>query len=382
MQRHTELAPDLGARVLGLQHALVELDRLRRLAHEQVHLGHRLEHERAVFTALQRELVLAKRFGVVALLPEGEAEVEVRELLVVAHLESHRALLLPLGHELLEARAVVAVEREVGLRPRQRRIELDGATGGDARLLVPPRVAQHEAHQIVGVRVVGVELDRALERYQRFLVEPPVVEHFAHVEMDERALGLELPRALEPALRAVEVAARLLGQAELHDGGDVLRVVLEQLGELEHRLAAVAQRGVRAPELPARVAIGGVESQPVLQHRDAPLVVARVEVRDLEIALRHLHLRIELERAREGVDRLLVESLVVVEDAEVVVRPRVRRIDPPGERAQDLPIALGGEGRLHDHAQPTRTARRMAWSESRSGSRRKKPRSTSPSSLR
>ena len=67
--------------------------------------------------------------------------------------------------------------------------------------------------------------------------------------------------------------------------------------ELLGRLRLLAEQRVGAPELPARVAIVGMQAQPLLQLRNARVVVAGVEVRDLEIALRDLHLRVELERA-------------------------------------------------------------------------------------
>ena len=57
------------------------------LPHEQVHLGHRLQHEVALLAALERDLVLAQRLGVVALAAEREAEVVVRELAFAAHLQ-------------------------------------------------------------------------------------------------------------------------------------------------------------------------------------------------------------------------------------------------------------------------------------------------------
>ncbi len=51
----------------------------RDVAPQQVHFGDRLLDEAALFAACERELVLAQRLGVVALLPEGEAQVEVRQ---------------------------------------------------------------------------------------------------------------------------------------------------------------------------------------------------------------------------------------------------------------------------------------------------------------
>ncbi len=110
-----------------------------------------------------------------------------------------------------------------------------------------------------------------------------------------------------------------------------------------------------------------------------------------------------------GIFGLLVQSLVVVQHPEIVVRSRVRRIDPPGERPQHVAVAMGGEGghesgtrdegrgTRHRHStrrgapaegqfprpssrvprpspHASRTARRMACSDAKSGSSRKNPR--------
>ena len=97
---------------------------------------------------------------------------------------------------------------------------------------------------------------------------------------------------------------------------------------------------MRATQLPACFTIVGTRAKPLVQLGDALVVVAGVEVRDLEVALRDLHLLVELERTHECAHGLFVQPLVVVENTEVVVRPSVRRIDPPGEGAQDLSVAL------------------------------------------
>ena len=222
-----------------------------------------------------------------------------------------------------------------------------------------------------------------MQRGERLIVEPAVVEHLADVLVHERALLVERERAIEPALRLLEIAVRLLGQAELHDRADVVRRVLQDRVELRHGFLAVADRGVGAAELPARVAIIRVRAQLVAQLGDAAIVVAGVKVRDLEVALRHLHLRVELERARERGDRVLVHPLVVVEDTEVVVRAGIGAIDALRERPQNVAVALRdrrGRGSVSVHN--TRTARRMTWSDAASGNSRKKPRSSSPSPCR
>src|SRR5471030_519483 len=161
-------------------------------------------------------------------------------------------------------------------------------------------------------------------------------------------------------------------------------MMAEQRRELRDRLIRLPEQRVRAAEFPARVAIVHTEAQLFAQLRDAAVVVARVEIRDFEISLRDLHLGVELERLRERRSRLLVQPLVVVEDAEIVVRARIGRIDAARERLQRVAITIGGEGRGHGAAavQPTRIARSMVVRLARSGSMRKNPRSDSLSSFR
>src|SRR6476646_1810814 len=121
--------------------------------------------------------------------------------------------------------------------------------------------------------------------------------------------------------------------------------------------------------------------QALAQLRDARVVVTGIEVGDLEVALRDLHGVVELERHHEGGDRLLVQALVVVKNPEVVVRPRVRRTDTPGEGPQNLAVALRSQGRRREHDHATRIALRIAPSDAVSGRSRKNPRSFSADSL-
>ena len=84
-------------------------------------------------------------------------------------------------------------------------------------------------------------------------------------------------------------------------------------------------------------------TQPLLQLGNTLVIVSRVEVRDLEVTLGDLHPLVELQRAHECRDGLLVQPLVVVEDAEVVVRTGVGRIDALGKRPEHIPVAVGRE---------------------------------------
>ncbi len=79
VQRHAPFIPQL--RTVGLRgHRLVvETGGGGTILPQQVHFGHGLRDQAAVLAVLQRELVLLERLRVVALLPEGQAQVEMRE---------------------------------------------------------------------------------------------------------------------------------------------------------------------------------------------------------------------------------------------------------------------------------------------------------------
>src|SRR2546426_12652527 len=86
---------------------------------------------RSVLAALQRQPVFLQRLVVVALLAERESEVVVGELVALHHLRLRGEALASL---LAPALRGVALEREVGLRARERR-------GQASRTPRPPRRA-------------------------------------------------------------------------------------------------------------------------------------------------------------------------------------------------------------------------------------------------
>src|SRR5438034_11833597 len=108
---------------------------------QEVELRHRLERQAPVLAALQRQPIFLQRLVVVALLAERESEVVVGELVALHHLGLGGEALASL---LALALRGVALEREVGLRAREPRIQLDRALRRDARVLVTAQVAQHE----------------------------------------------------------------------------------------------------------------------------------------------------------------------------------------------------------------------------------------------
>src|SRR6266404_4669119 len=109
--------------------------------------------------------------------------------------------------------------------------------------------------------------------------------------MENGAVGIELDRALE-------AARRLLGDSALNERLEVFRIGTEPFLEL-------VQSALEDPAL----AVG-----------------------DLEVAPRHAHALVESQCARERDDCLVRQSLSKVENAEVVVRAGIRRVDSPSER--------------------------------------------------
>src|SRR5690349_5051599 len=204
-------------------------------------------------------------------------------------------------------------------------------------------VAEDEPHEIERVMVLRIELDRPLERTQRFLVQSTMIEYLTKRELKERALGVEHERLFDARLGTLHVPGLLFGKRELEKGADVIRVVLQQDTEFFSRLFVLAQQRERATKLPARVTVFGTRAKTFAELGYSSIVIAGIEVRDLEVAARDLHFSIELERFHQRADGFLVQSLVVIQDAEVVVRPGVRRIDPAGERTKYVAVTLGRE---------------------------------------
>ena len=378
MQHDAALVPELGRIGDLVDQRFVDLERIGEVALEEMDFGHRLAHQLPILAAFDREPILPQRLRVVALLPEREPEIVVRQLARLRDLGRGLVAQPLLGRFTLRA---IAFQRKIRLRAGEWRIELNRALRCGAGVLMPPHVAQHERHQVVRVGIVRVERDGSLERGQRRLVQPAIVVDLAEIEVYDRRIGLLFHRAQQPFGRHLQPPAGLLGEAELDDRGHILRPVGQQLLEFRDGVFVGGENRVRAPHLPARVAIVGRAAELFLELGDAAVVVAGVVIRDLEIALRDLHARIELERARELFDRLGDEALLVVEDAQIVVRPRIRRIDPAGKRAEDREVTLGNRRSRRRHGQLRRMASKMALRDARSGRSRKWPRSPSRASM-
>src|SRR5690242_13307032 len=81
-----------------------------------------------------------------------------------------------------------------------------------------------------------------------------------------------------------------------------------------------------------------IGAQAFLELLEATLENPALTVGDLEISARYSHALVEREGARESENRLLRQPFSEVEDSEVVVRARVRRIDSASERPKDVDL--------------------------------------------
>src|SRR6202022_2300557 len=123
-------------------------------------------------------------------------------------------------------------------------------------------------------------------------------------EMQHRAVGIEVDRALKERVRPLEPAGCLLRYSALYQ----------------------------------RLQILGIRSQPFLEVVQPALEDSAFPVRNLEISPCHTYALVERQRARERDDRLVRQSFSEIEDSEVVVCARVRRIDSSRERPQDVDL--------------------------------------------
>src|SRR4029078_6396001 len=133
------------------------------MAHEEVNLGHGLKDEIALFAALERNSVLTQGLWVVALASECEPAVVSRELALARHLELRPSALF------FRRARTAALDRQIGVRARERGIQRDRQARRRLALGVTTDVAEHEPHEVQRVVILGIELQRTLERRQRFL---------------------------------------------------------------------------------------------------------------------------------------------------------------------------------------------------------------------
>src|SRR2546423_14478750 len=122
--------------------------------------------------------------------------------------------------------------------------------------------------------------------------------------MQHGAVGIELDRALKESVRPFESAGCFLGDSALYQRFEVL----------------------------------GIRSQAFLEVVQPTLEDSALPICDLEISPRHAHPLVKGQRARERDDSFVRQSLSEIQDSEVVVCARVRRIDSARERPQDVDL--------------------------------------------
>ncbi len=102
----------------------------------------------------------------------------------------------------------------------------------------------------MGIGKGGVQLKSLPQVGDRLLVHALIVEDLAQRVVDRRALRIDLTHPLEPPDGALQLAAALLGVAELHQRARVARALLNQRFVLADRLlhAPRLQVAVRQPK--------------------------------------------------------------------------------------------------------------------------------------
>ena len=150
-----------GSPVAAASSSSYSAQRLRRLAHQQVHLGHRLQHEIALLAALERDsdTRAAPRRSSPCCGTRGRgcsARAGPRRVTCSSRLAGRLAVRRARTRCGSIARFACARD-SAGLSWIARRVDR-------LRVLVTPDVAEHEAHQVERVVVFGIQLDGALQR--------------------------------------------------------------------------------------------------------------------------------------------------------------------------------------------------------------------------
>ena len=228
MQGDAALVPQLRAVGPVRDEPVIQRDGGPRILSEQPDLRQRLQGERGILAPLERKTVFPLGFRVITLLTECDSQIVMGELPPFGHL--HVTLGAPVAaprRQVLVLLLAVLIDGKIGPHARERGVQAHRPPVRLARLIVTAHVAEDEAEQKMRIGIVGVEVDGPAHRGERFLVPPLIVEHFAEVEVRDRALRIEPQCLLEPDQRVDEVAARLLGEAELHNRAEVAGSVMQ-----------------------------------------------------------------------------------------------------------------------------------------------------------
>jgi hypothetical protein len=104
------------------------------------------------------------------------------------------------------------------------------------------------------------------------------------VDPDDAGQRVEPRRLLERGRRGLLLAARLLGEPELHQGSRLPRREPVQRGEFLDRRVELRQGGVRAPELEPGVGVVRLAPQPLAQLGDRAIVEAGLLLHQLQVS--------------------------------------------------------------------------------------------------
>ena len=209
---------------------------------------------------------------------------------------------------------------------------------------MPTQLTIGEADQVERLRIVGCEGDRLRQDLECAIVQSGVVERLGQVHPHHAREWIEPGGLLERGRCGFLPAPRLFGETQLHQRRRLPWREAMQRAELFDRGVELSQGREGASQLESRVGILGLPPQPLTQFRHATVVETGLFLHQLQVFLGDRHPGVELERAGKRRDRLGKEATLVIEDAEVVVRAGIGRVDATGEGSQDGEIALRRRG--------------------------------------
>ena len=331
MQRDPILVPVARrVRVLG-QQFLVRAERRREVPPDQIEFCQGMPHQTGVRPLRQCALEFTARLVEVAALPEGESQPVACEPVFGAggcidHRDAGRTL-----------------DGQMRLQRLQRGVECRRLPRCVQRRLVSSQIAQHEAAHQMGVGDARVARNHGIERDERLLVLSALIQHFREVQSRNGVIQRGVHRPFKPALGASEITRMLFDQSPFEQRGAVVRILGDERVQLLRRLALSTDQSQQPRTLTSRLEIVGVRGQHSVEHQQAGVARARLRGRDFQIARRDPHAAIERQRAQEGIDGLDEHPFAEIQDAEVVERAGILRIDAAGHGAQESDVtAVGG----------------------------------------